>query len=70
MISEDGCMHTDIIEHEFLHSIGLYHTQVLLSLQCTNALVMVHDHMIIYDHDELIYAGDQLFHFHSAHTAV
>ena len=58
MISGDGCFRrTGTIEHEFLHTIGLYHTQVLLSLQCTNALVMVHDHMIIYDHDELIYGN-------------
>ena len=26
-----GCMHAGIIEHEFLHAIGIYHTQVNIS---------------------------------------
>ena len=26
-----GCMSTGIIEHEFIHAIGVYHTQVTLS---------------------------------------
>ena len=28
--TDNGCMNPKIIMHEFLHAVGLYHTQVML----------------------------------------